>query len=602
MSADGTRRTLDLGISDVHIPSAMGARRKRMAKLPTKRPAGKPGAAKTKGRGGKTPPAMAAAAPPLRRGKRIHVTADLGHGGSLSVRHLTDETVALDGVGVALSDDGDDKPVWIQLAKPGVFRGHSAGPFELNDKVFQEIVRNFYSTQNQAIPIDFEHASEADATEGTIPTMGAPAQGWIRELKIEDGNLWGLVEWGDRAREYIRSGAYKFFSPAIRFGAKDRVSGQNIGARMTSGALTNNPFLDGMRPLAARDAADAAGEVLTTLRAGPFAHQPHEYMPALKSALRLGELATARECADQLGRLRGQYDLCGGIGMTADGVDLGAYMHPLRALVGAAPGFTWEQVFDIVEDLIDAAIDEHEVEFHPDAAPTDGEASMDDDGDGAQMRDQATQDQPPGDSPATNSETSDMDKTIELSTQLAETKLALKDAEAKTAAADVKLKDAEAKAQAAEVKAAELSLALKDAQAAAATAEAGLAAKDEEIKQLRDAQAKREDDDRRARVQLAFDTYKDARKLTDDDKEAMLIVLSSKPETFERQYPIVAPNQQHLLANLTDNREATTPKTTEDPAPVIDIRIAARKLSAERGIPLAQAQALLARGRSAKKA
>ena len=189
------------------------------------------------------------------KAKRIRVSADLGHGGSLSVRHMADRTISLDGVAVTLSDDGDDKPVWIQLAKPGTFRGHSAGPFELNAQTFDEIVRNFNGSQNHEIPIDFEHASEADATDGTIPTLGAPAQGWIREMKVENGNLWGLVYWGDRAREYIRAGQYKYFSPAIRFGSKDRVSGQPIGARMTSGALTNNPFLDGMKPLAAKDAA-----------------------------------------------------------------------------------------------------------------------------------------------------------------------------------------------------------------------------------------------------------------------------------------------------------------------------------------------------------
>jgi hypothetical protein len=37
------------------------------------------------------------------------------------------------------------------------------------------------------------------------------------------------------------------------FGAVDPESGENIGARLTSVALTNRPFLDGMEPLTARD-------------------------------------------------------------------------------------------------------------------------------------------------------------------------------------------------------------------------------------------------------------------------------------------------------------------------------------------------------------
>lgn len=57
------------------------------------------------------------------------------------------------------------------------------------------------------------------------------------------------------------------------------------------------------------------------------------------------------------------------------------------------------------------------------------------------------------------------------------------------------------------------------------------------------------------RVALAFDTYKDARKLNDADKDAMLIVLRAKPETFERQYPKVAAEHAHLQRSLTEQRE-----------------------------------------------
>ena len=145
-----------------------------------------------------------------------------------------------------------EQPVWIQLAKQGRFLGHSAGPFEMTSKTFDEIVQNFKAHPEQ-IPIDFEHASESDAASGSIPHTGAPAQGWIVDMRVQDGNLFGLVEWGTLARDYIKNGQYKYFSPAIRFGAKDRVSGRPIGARMTSGALTNSPFLSGLQMVAAKD-------------------------------------------------------------------------------------------------------------------------------------------------------------------------------------------------------------------------------------------------------------------------------------------------------------------------------------------------------------
>ena len=166
-----------------------------------------------------------------------------------------------DGEGMALKQANvSEKSSWIQLAKSGSFAGHSSGPFELNAAIFGEIIVNFYDQKNP-VPIDFEHASEADATSGSVPTNGAPAQGWVVDLKIEGEDLWARVEWLPKARDLIRSGGYKFISPAIRFGSKDRVTGKPVGARLTSAGLTNLPFLDAMAPLAAK----ASGGATTAL-------------------------------------------------------------------------------------------------------------------------------------------------------------------------------------------------------------------------------------------------------------------------------------------------------------------------------------------------
>ncbi len=191
-----------------------------------------------------------------------------------------------DGEGVVLAADAvsNDGPVWNQIAKQGSFAGHVSGPFKMDLTTFEEIVTNFKATKNRAVPIDYEHASEQDPTSGSIPVNGAPAQGWIRDLKIEDGNLWGLVEWGAQAREQIRAGQYKFFSPAIVFGKKDRVTGKPCGAYLSSGALVNSPFLDGMKPLAAKDGGDAA-------------LLPRHHAGRLRTALS-GHNCTERQCCD----------------------------------------------------------------------------------------------------------------------------------------------------------------------------------------------------------------------------------------------------------------------------------------------------------------
>lgn len=470
---------------------------------------------------------MPPAQPKAKRGRRLRVTADLAHGGLLSVRHLSDRDVHLDGVTVSLGDE-PGKPVWIQLAKTGAFRGHAAGPFELNATVFSEIIANFRATENRAIPIDFEHASESDPTLGSIPTEGAPAQGWIRDLKVQAGNLWGLVEWGERAREYIRTGAYRFFSPAIRFGARDRVTGKAIGARMTSGALTNNPFLDGMAPLVAKDAPGSepppAGAPPAAVTMS-LAHTPGEYMPSLRSALCAGELSTAADCLAQLELLREHLEAAGGNAEgTHEGIALSRFLYPLRNIVGARPGDTWDDVLDTVEALLEAAAD-------PDG---DGDAEGDDDGDGDGR---AMTDNQPGEPPATNDGGPPAVETNAMFKDLTEATAKFSDLQAKSAEQQLKLRDETARADKAEA----------------------------ELVTLREEKTKREERELSERVDLAFETYKDARKLTDADKDAMLIVLRAKPETFEKQYPKVQPSQQHLMRNLTDHREKGAP-----PAAVID--------------------------------
>jgi phage I-like protein len=186
---------------------------------------------------------------PKKKQTRIRIGAD----GSVDVHHM--KSIDLPAIALSANAAGPgDGPTWNQINKLGEFKGHAAGHFAITAKTNDEIVRNFEATQNQHVPIDFEHASEMNATDGTIPTHGAPAQGWIKKLHNRGAEgLWGLFDWHELARGYVRSGQYKFLSPAIRFRSRDRVTGDVIGARLTSVALTNNPFLDGLQPLVASD-------------------------------------------------------------------------------------------------------------------------------------------------------------------------------------------------------------------------------------------------------------------------------------------------------------------------------------------------------------
>jgi phage I-like protein len=149
-------------------------------------------------------------------------------------------------------EDGKPPRSWIQIARVGRYEGHPQGAFEFTPAVFDKIIENFLATENREVPIDFEHATELPGSEGSIPSLGAPATGFCLELRnAGKAGLFGLIEWLEPGLGYIRAGRYRRFSPAVQFDSIDPVSGKKLGPSLTSGALTNRPFLDGMTRLAA---------------------------------------------------------------------------------------------------------------------------------------------------------------------------------------------------------------------------------------------------------------------------------------------------------------------------------------------------------------
>lgn len=404
-----------------------------------------------------------------RRGLRMRIHAD----GAMDIKHLmTDGGMFAPGL-VELADGYTDKPVWIQIAKAGRF--NKGGPFELNAQVFSDIIKNFDSTANKLVPIDFEHASESDPTDGAIPTQGAPAQGWITKLEMRDNGstLWALVEWLPLARDYIKTRKYRFFSPAIRFNARDRNTGEVIGARLTSGALTNNPFLDGMMPLAARD----------------FGEEP----------------LTTQELKDSAVTL--SWDIEG-----PHAPRLPLDVNVLQAMEG---------IRDVISAILPCEYEEEEEEDEPPSVPS-------------------------------NPLPQPVPQYQAMSNPTAAT---LADKEPVITPMDtITLTEHETKLNAAT---AELKLTLKEAESKIVAAESKVAALEAEIVTMRDADKARVANERVKRVDVAFDQYKDSHKLTDLDKELMSVLIESKPELFEKKYPVISAQTQILSARVSQERPKT---------------------------------------------
>jgi hypothetical protein len=578
-------RLLDLGVDDVHVPS-VPAKRKTMSELTTpQRKRLKPSqyadptnkaypihdkahadnaAARLEQQKGSMSPGKYAAIKrrvkaaqnsfgeqpkkPMRmRGRGFRLSIDHPTSGRIEVRHMTEGDSPAGLFALELKDATGDGPKWNQLAKPGrYFKDGSF--FELDTKIFSDIVRNFNASENKKVPVDFEHASELRGSDGTIPVLGAPAQGWITSVEMRADGLWGLIEWNDLAKQYIDGKNYRYLSPAIRFGCKDSHSGQPIGARLTSTALTNVPFLDGMKQVAAKD------KTMTTetqdlppadvqLKGGAMCYSANEYMPRLRSALRLSDLATAKMCKEHLGALRDHFDAAGGDHTSShEGVRLADYMMPMRDLVGAAMGSTWDDVFDVVDDMIDSAMDQHEVEYHSDQ----------------QMSDKVEE--------PTMSDKANEELTVQL-----------KDSQTEVQRLTFALKEADAQLKATHTKTGELGTEI-------ATLKAELDKRDQ--KAIED------------EVDSAILAYKDSKGIAVENKADLIAFLKAAPAVFRKQYPQIAVAQAHLLRDVATGSKGPGANGGETPITIVksagdvpDMKALTDKYVKE-GKPIEQATAL----------
>ena len=190
-----------------------------------------------------------------------------------------------------------DRPKWIQIAYAGEWKGHHQGAFKLTRGHFEKVVENFRAHPaygkgaSDVVAFDFDHASEMPPTSAAVALAGKPAQGWVRELEVRDGDgkaqLWALTRVLEPARTYLTQGKIKWVSAAFNFRAVDLVSGDPCGPVLTSVAFTNQPFLQALPAIAA------------SLRPHSKEEKPMKLTPMLLSALAIVTLTPTDEEIEQ---------------------------------------------------------------------------------------------------------------------------------------------------------------------------------------------------------------------------------------------------------------------------------------------------------------
>jgi phage I-like protein len=156
--------------------------------------------------------------------------------------------------------------VRIPIAVTGTWAG-AEKKFSIELEDLKQIRENFAKKPTGEINVDYEHASEVPfgmggpvLSAGRITKLDEPERFANGNRELGMGNretpnsqlptpnsrfiLWGWYEPTERARELIANREYRYISPAIRWGTRDKVTGKTAGTALTSVALVNKPFLE----------------------------------------------------------------------------------------------------------------------------------------------------------------------------------------------------------------------------------------------------------------------------------------------------------------------------------------------------------------------
>lgn len=158
-----------------------------------------------------------------------------------------DRIVFFDGLAVFADSAAADRVppkdfLLVRYGKNNFTKDGQRGEFDFTPADADAVLADFAVRAKEGV-IDYEHQ--------TLSGNKAPAAGWISKLeKTADGLKAVLNYWTDEAADYLKQGAYRYFSPVFHFSR----TGKSVSS-LHSVALTNHPALHGIPALVAEDLA-----------------------------------------------------------------------------------------------------------------------------------------------------------------------------------------------------------------------------------------------------------------------------------------------------------------------------------------------------------
>lgn len=135
---------------------------------------------------------------------------------------------------VANSINIDNVPKTVKLLPIGQVKSQK-GDFFVDKDSYQSILEKFKSRKIDLV-IDYEHQ--------TLENVQAPAGGWIKDITLKNDGIYAVVDWTNKASQYIKEKEYRYLSPVILLDKNTR----KVQA-IHSVALTNTPAIDGMKAI-----------------------------------------------------------------------------------------------------------------------------------------------------------------------------------------------------------------------------------------------------------------------------------------------------------------------------------------------------------------
>lgn len=149
---------------------------------------------------------------------------------------------------IALNTADDTVVKEIQVLKVGAFKHAVYGDFTIGPDDLKAFKENFDgNVLGIQVQANFDH--------GQSIAHGTKASGWIKQLtiKAEGNELWATVEWTEEAVRGIKAKEWRYSSAELRWVWKHPETGKEHKKVLTGLALTNQPFIKGMQPIAASE-------------------------------------------------------------------------------------------------------------------------------------------------------------------------------------------------------------------------------------------------------------------------------------------------------------------------------------------------------------